>query len=167
MLWLLSRCSISEFLGAQDHKNEAAEQCEEPAGSWSAALLQPSQAARGLQRALSLGRAAASEPHLAALIAAFPAGPTAVLHCLCLALALMSPTFTQGRHTECSSRGSDGAGGKVFFPQGAGQELSRVWSVQLSLFPEQCQAWPGPGRVPFAVRDLQSSLQPPLLWAGD
>lgn len=83
MLWLLSRRSISEFLRAQDHKNEAAEQCEEPAGSCSAPLLQPSQAALGLQRALSPGKAAASEPHLAAFIAEFPAGPTALLHRLC------------------------------------------------------------------------------------
>lgn len=103
MLWLLSRCSISEFLRAQNHKNEAAEQCEEPAGSWSAALLQPSQAALGLQCALSLGRAAASQPHLAPFIAEFPASPTALLHCLCLCWGLMSPTLTQGRHKECSS----------------------------------------------------------------
>lgn len=115
MLWLLSRCSISEFLGAQDHKNEAAEQCEEPAGSWSAALLQPSQAALGLQCALSLGRAAVSESHLAAFIAGFPASPTAVLHCLCLCLGLMSPAVTRGRHTERSSRGPDGTQGKAFF----------------------------------------------------
>lgn len=140
MLWLLSRCSIFEFLEAQDHKNEAAEQCEEPAGSWSAVLLQPSQAALGLQHALSLGRAAASEPHLAAFIAEFPASPTALMHCLCLCLGLLSPTLTQGRHTECSSRGSDGTQGKVFFSGGAEQELSRVWSMQLSLFPGQCQA---------------------------
>jgi len=42
MLWLLNRCSISELLGSQYHKNSEAEQCEEPAGSWSAPLLQPS-----------------------------------------------------------------------------------------------------------------------------
>lgn len=164
MLWLLSRCSISEFLGAQDHKNEAAEQCEEPAGSWSAALLQPSQAALGLQNALSLGRAAASEPHLAAFIAEFPAGPTALLHCLCLSLGLMSAPFSRGRHTECSSRGSDGTQ-KAFFSQGAGQELSRVWSVQLSLFSGQCQA--RESLFQWAARDLQSSLQPTLLRARE
>lgn len=43
ILWLLSRCSIADFLGSQDHKNYRAEQCEEPAGSCAAPLLQPSE----------------------------------------------------------------------------------------------------------------------------
>lgn len=159
MLCLLSRCSISEFLRAQGNKNEAVEQCEEAAGSWSAPLLQPSQAALGLQHSQSLGRAGAPEPHLAACIAEFPASRTALLHCLCLSLGLMAPTFSQGRRTECSSRGSGGTRGKAFCSQGAGQGVSRVWSVQLSLFPAGPGPGPGESLLQGAARDVQSSFQ--------
>lgn len=107
MLWLLSRCSISEFLGAQDHKNEAAEQCEEAAGSWSAALLQPARlhwdcsvlCLWGRQQPLTLMvQLSLLNFLLAPLPSALPlSGPGSdVTH------------FTQGRHTECSSRGSHG-----------------------------------------------------------
>lgn len=66
MLRLQSRCSIPELLGSWKHKNQAAEQCEEPAGSCAAPLL------HSLQCSLSLGEAAASEPHLTSSIAEFP-----------------------------------------------------------------------------------------------
>lgn len=161
MLCLLSRCSISEFLGAQDHKNEGVEQCEEPAGSWFAPLLQPSQAALELQHSLSLGRAAASEPHLAAFIAEFPADPTALLHCLCLSLVRCHPL-------------SPRAGTQNAAPKAQMEHEEKRFSRKCRTGTQQSlvhAAFPGPtgqcqALFKWATRDFQSSSQPTLLRAG-